>query len=68
MGRSKKNIDPDVYNILIKELKRQEYGLELIASENYVSKAVLQTMGSIFTNKYAEGYPRKRYYGGDANL
>ena len=64
MWEEVKNIDPDVYNILIKELKRQEYGLELIASENYVSKAVLQTMGSIFTNKYAEGYPRKRYYGG----
>lgn len=64
MWEEVKNSDPDVYNILIKELKRQEYGLELIASENYVSKAVLEAMGSIFTNKYAEGYPRKRYYGG----
>jgi glycine hydroxymethyltransferase len=64
MWEEVKNSDPDVYNILIKELKRQEYGLELIASENYVSKAVLEVMGSIFTNKYAEGYPRKRYYGG----
>lgn len=64
MWEEVKNVDSEVYDILLKELKRQEFGLELIASENYVSKAVLQTMGSIFTNKYAEGYPRKRYYGG----
>jgi glycine hydroxymethyltransferase len=59
-----KNTDPDVYDLLQKELYRQNYHLELIASENYVSKAVLEAQGSIFTNKYAEGYPSKRYYGG----
>src|ERR1700750_2096416 len=46
------------------EVRRQSEGLELIASENFVSEAVLEAMGSVFTNKYAEGYPRKRYYGG----
>src|SRR3990167_7254173 len=50
--------------ILSSEKKRQREGLELIPSENYVSAAVLEAMGSIFTNKYSEGYPRKRYYGG----
>jgi len=59
-----KNVDIDVYGALEKELYRQNYHLELIASENYVSKAVLEAQGSIFTNKYAEGYPNKRYYGG----
>jgi glycine hydroxymethyltransferase len=57
-------IDPDVSKAIKNELKRQEEGIELIPSENYVSKAVLQANGSIFTNKYSEGYPRKRYYGG----
>ena len=47
-----------------KELKRQEEGIELIASENFASKAVMEAMGSHLTNKYAEGYPGKRYYGG----
>jgi len=56
--------DPAIAKILLDELRRQEDGLELIPSENYVSKSVLQAMGSIFTNKYSEGYPRKRYYGG----
>jgi glycine hydroxymethyltransferase len=56
--------DPDVATTITNELKRQQDGLELIPSENYVSKATLQAMGSIFTNKYSEGYPRKRYYGG----
>jgi glycine hydroxymethyltransferase len=56
--------DPAVYSAIRKETERQEYGLELIASENYVSEAVLEAQGSIFTNKYAEGYPGKRYYGG----
>lgn len=57
--------DPEVYSIIRQELKRQKEGLELIPSENHVSKAVLQAMGSILTNKYSEGYPRKRYYGGN---
>ena len=59
-----KNQDPEVYNAVINELERQRYNLELIASENIVSEAVLEAQGSIFTNKYAEGYPSKRYYGG----
>ncbi|MBP9749964.1 MAG: serine hydroxymethyltransferase [Candidatus Pacebacteria bacterium] len=56
--------DDDVYNALMGEEKREAEGLELIPSENYVSKAVLETLGSVLTNKYAEGYPGKRYYGG----
>jgi glycine hydroxymethyltransferase len=57
-------VDPDVYSIITAEQNRQEEGLELIASENFVSRAVLEAMGSVLTNKYAEGYPGKRYYGG----
>jgi glycine hydroxymethyltransferase len=56
--------DPDVANAIKNELHRQNTGLELIASENFVSQAVLQAAGSVMTNKYAEGYPGKRYYGG----
>src|SRR3954470_24074371 len=56
--------DPTIYAAIQKELDREEDGLELIASENYVSHAVLEAQGSILTNKYAEGYPAKRYYGG----
>jgi len=56
--------DPTVYEILMGERKRQSEGLELIPSENYVSEAILEANGSIFTNKYSEGYPGKRYYGG----
>ncbi len=59
-----KAADIDVYNALMGETKRQTEGVELIASENYVSPAVLETMGTIFNNKYSEGYPGKRYYGG----
>ncbi len=59
-----KDFDPDIYNAIENEKKRQMYGLELIASENLVSEAVLEAQGSILTNKYAEGYPGKRYYGG----
>jgi glycine hydroxymethyltransferase len=57
-------IDPEIAEIIEKETNRQINGLELIASENLVSRAVLESMGSILTNKYAEGYPGKRYYGG----
>lgn len=60
--------DPDVAEAIQAELERQTNGLELIASENYVSRAVLEAQGSIMTNKYAEGYPRKRYYGGCENM
>lgn len=56
--------DPDIFRAMHAELHRQEEGLELIASENFVSHAVLQAMGSPLTNKYAEGYPKRRYYGG----
>ncbi|MGL4988641.1 MAG: serine hydroxymethyltransferase [Cetobacterium sp.] len=59
-----KDKDIDIYNAIENELHRQEYGLELIASENFVSKSVMEAVGSILTNKYAEGYPEKRYYGG----
>ena len=58
------NKDQDVYNAIQNEMTRQKDGIELIASENIVSKAVLQAQGSVFTNKYAEGYPGRRYYGG----
>lgn len=59
-----KDTDIDVYNAIEKELARQENGLELIASENFVSESVMEAVGSAMTNKYAEGYPNKRYYGG----
>ncbi len=59
-----KDTDPDVYRFIQYELERQSNQLELIASENIVSRAVLEAQGSIFTNKYAEGYPNRRYYGG----
>ncbi len=59
-----KTVDPEVYKTIKNELERQAYQLELIASENTVSRAVLDAQGSVFTNKYAEGYPGKRYYGG----
>ncbi|HXX28842.1 MAG TPA: serine hydroxymethyltransferase [Terriglobales bacterium] len=58
------DIDPEVATAIANESVRQHEGLELIASENFVSEAVLEAMGSVFTNKYAEGYPGKRYYGG----
>lgn len=57
-------IDPDITNAINDELKRQQQQVELIASENIVSKAVMEAQGTVFTNKYAEGYPGKRYYGG----
>jgi len=64
MSRPLQEIDPDVAAAIDNEVRRQHEGLELIASENFVSEAVLEAMGSVFTNKYAEGYPGKRYYGG----
>ena len=62
------NEDRDVYEAIIKEQQRQDDSIELIASENIVSRAVLEAMGSVLTNKYAEGYPHKRYYGGCENV
>ncbi len=61
---SLKTVDPEIYEIIRRETERQAYGLELIPSENFVSDAVLEATGSVLTNKYAEGYPGKRYYGG----
>jgi glycine hydroxymethyltransferase len=62
--RTLAQVDPEIAALIRKETERQEEGLELIASENFVSPAVLEAMGSVLTNKYAEGYPGKRYYGG----
>ena len=67
MSNFLKDEDLEVYNIIEDELKRQTDHLEMIASENFTSPAVMQAMGSVFTNKYAEGYPNKRYYGGCEN-
>jgi glycine hydroxymethyltransferase len=64
MSRPLTEVDPQIADAIDNEERRQHEGLELIASENFVSEAVLDAMGSVFTNKYAEGYPGKRYYGG----
>src|SRR5215472_4541761 len=56
--------DPEIYSAIQNEERRQSTGLELIASENFTYRAVLEATGSVFTNKYAEGYPGRRYYGG----
>jgi len=68
MYDSIKNQDPEVYGAIEREERRQSEGIELIPSENYVSEAVLEASGSILTNKYSEGYPGKRYYGGQENI
>src|SRR5215813_241767 len=62
--RALQDADPDIAKAIRDELHRQNSGLELIASENFVSRAILEAAGSVFTNKYAEGYPGRRYYGG----
>jgi len=64
MSRTLEQTDPEIAQAIADETRRQATGLELIPSENFVSEAVLEAMGSVFTNKYAEGYPGKRYYGG----
>ncbi len=64
MSVSLREVDPEVAEAIGREVQRQATGLELIASENFVSEAVLEAMGSVMTNKYAEGYPGRRYYGG----
>jgi glycine hydroxymethyltransferase len=66
--KSLKLTDPELYSTITAESSREEEGLELIASENYASRAVMEAQGSILTNKYAEGYPGKRYYGGCVNV
>ena len=58
------SLDPEVHEAIVNELGRQRHTLEMIASENFVPRAVLQAQGSVLTNKYAEGYPGRRYYGG----
>ena len=63
-SQSIKDYDPDLWKALDGEITRQEDHIELIASENYASKRVLEAQGSVLTNKYAEGYPGRRYYGG----
>src|SRR5947199_6063317 len=62
--RSLKAVDPEIHQAIADERGRQNFGLELIASENFVPRAVLEATGSVLTNKYAEGYPGRRYYGG----
>src|SRR3954453_3877526 len=64
MQRALAEVDPEVYEAIQHEAERQDSQLELIASENFTSQAILEATGSVFTNKYAEGYPGKRYYGG----
>src|SRR5688572_30055272 len=64
MQRSLSDSDPDIAGAIRHEARRQAEGLELIASENFVSNAILEAVGSVMTNKYAEGYPGRRYYGG----
>src|SRR5579862_2803356 len=64
MSRPLAEADPEIAAAIDQEIRRQHEGLEMIASENFVSEAVLEAVGSVFTNKYAEGYPGKRYYGG----
>jgi glycine hydroxymethyltransferase len=62
--RPVEDVDPEIADVLANELSRQEHTLEMIASENFVPQAVLDCQGSVLTNKYAEGYPGRRYYGG----
>src|SRR5205823_13806895 len=64
MARPLAEVDPEIYDAIQHEVARQDGQLELIASENFTSEAVLEATGSVFTNKYAEGYPGKRHYGG----
>src|SRR5437660_8596824 len=59
-----KTADPDIWQAITDERRRQQQGLEMIASENYTSRAVMDAQGTVLTNKYAEGYPGRRYYGG----
>ncbi len=65
---SLRETDPEIYQTILDEVNRVEHGVELIPSENFVSRAVMQAMSSVFTNKYSEGYPKKRYYGGQEHV
>src|SRR5258706_7751735 len=64
LARTLAQVDPDISDLIRKETERQNSRLELMASENFTSEAILEAAGSVLTNKYAEGYPGKRYYGG----
>src|SRR5438046_10099487 len=63
-----RKVDPEIYDAIRAEEKRQRENIELIASENFTSRAVMEAQGSCLTNKYAEGYPKKRWYGGCENV
>ena len=67
-GSGLRKVDPEIFNAIAAEEKRQRENIELIASENFTSRAVMEAQGSVLTNKYAEGYPRKRWYGGCENV
>src|SRR5205807_4992996 len=67
-GEALRRTDPEIYDAIMAEEKRQRENIELIASENFASRAVMEAQGSVLTNKYAEGYPRKRWYGGCENV
>jgi glycine hydroxymethyltransferase len=67
-GEALRRVDPEIFNAIAAEEKRQRDNIELIASENFTSRAVMEAQGSVLTNKYAEGYPRKRWYGGCENV
>jgi glycine hydroxymethyltransferase len=68
LGGSLRTVDPEIFDAIAAEQKRQRENIELIASENFTSRAVMEAQGSVLTNKYAEGYPRKRWYGGCENV
>ncbi len=67
-GEALRRVDPEIFNAIAAEEKRQRENIELIASENFTSRAVMEAQGSVLTNKYAEGYPRRRWYGGCENV
>merc|ERR1711939_592643 len=68
MGEHLKDADPEIYEILQREIKRQKHFINLIPSENFTSQAVLDALGSVMQNKYSEGYPGARYYGGNEHI
>src|SRR5438270_55037 len=67
-GEALRRVDPEIFEAIVAEEKRQRENIELIASENFTSRAVMEAQGSVLTNKYAEGYPRRRWYGGCENV
>src|SRR5207248_9306287 len=67
-GEALRRTDPEIFDAIMAEEKRQRENIELIASENFTSRAVMEAQGSVLTNKYAEGYPRRRWHGGCENV